>query len=447
MEVQYRGSTRAGIAESIEAAVRSGQLAPGDLLPPVRRLAGELRVSPATVAAAYRDLRERAVVETTSRSGTKVRSRPAVGGGRVRRRLSVPPGARDLAGGGPDPRMLPPLAPRLARIAADPAWNEPVGYDDDATVPELIALARERLAADGVPVDQAILAVTGGAMDGIERILSARLQPGDKIAVEDPGWTNLVDLLVALRLEVVPVPVDDDGPTAAGLTAALEAGARAMVITSRAQNPTGAAVTAERAARLRAVFAKHPSVLVIEDDHAAELSEQPLAPLVGSTESWAFVRSASKPYGPDLRVAVIAGDETTLGRLVGRQVFGAGWVSTVLQRLVLDLWQDADVSRLVADAQASYARRRAGLIEALAARGVPAVGRSGINVWIPVEDETSVVTRLRDAGWVVAPGSAFRLEAPPAIRVSVSALDEEELEAFAEVVADAVFLDGNRFLA
>ncbi|MBM7790700.1 aminotransferase class I/II-fold pyridoxal phosphate-dependent enzyme [Tenggerimyces flavus] len=447
MEVQYRGSTRAGIAESIEAAVRSGQLAPGDLLPPVRRLAGELRVSPATVAAAYRDLRERAVVETTSRSGTKVRSRPALGGGRVRRRLSVPPGARDLAGGGPDPRLLPPLAPRLARVAADPAWNEPLGYDDDPTVPELVGLARERLAADGVPVDGATLAVTGGAMDGIERILSARLQPGDKIAVEDPGWTNLVDLLVALRLELVPVPIDDDGPTTAGLAAALEAGARAMVITSRAQNPTGAAVTAERAAELRAVLAKHPSVLVIEDDHAAELSEQSLAPLVGSTESWAFVRSASKPYGPDLRVAVIAGDETTLGRLVGRQVFGAGWVSTVLQRLVLDLWQDAEVSRLVAAAKASYARRRTGLIEALAARGVPAVGRSGINVWIPVEDETSVATRLRDAGWVVAPGSAFRLEAPPAIRVSVSALDEDEVEAFAEVVADAVFLDGNRFLA
>jgi DNA-binding transcriptional MocR family regulator len=444
VEVQYRGSTRAGIAASIEAAVRSGRLAPGELLPPVRRLAGELAVSPATVAAAYRDLRERAVVETAPRSGTRVRARPALGG-RVRRRLTVPPGARDLAGGGPDPRLLPDLGPRLLRLAS--AWGAPVGYDDGGSVPELLALARSRLAADGVPVDDALLAVTGGALDGVERVLSARLQPGDKIAVEDPGWGNLIDLLVALRLELVPVPIDDEGPTVAGVRGALDAGAKAMVITSRAQNPTGAAVSAQRAAALRAVLAARPSVLVIEDDHAAELSELPLAPLVGSTESWAFVRSVSKPYGPDLRLAVIAGDETTLGRLVGRQQYGAGWVSTVLQRLVLELWQDASVGRLVDDARVSYARRRNALLSALASRGLPAVGRSGINVWVPVEDETSVVTRLRDAGWVVAPGSMFRLAVPPAIRITVSALDEDEVEPLADLVADAVVLDGNRFLA
>ena len=62
----------------------------------------------------------------------------------------------------------------------------------------------------------------------------------------------------------------------AGSSSALEAGARAVICTPRAQNPTGASVTAERAAELRAVLARHPHVLVIEDDHFWALSTAPL---------------------------------------------------------------------------------------------------------------------------------------------------------------------------
>jgi DNA-binding transcriptional MocR family regulator len=183
-------------------------------------------------------------------------------------------------------------------------------------------------------------------------------------------------------------------------------------------------------------------VLLVEDDHAAELAEVPLHCLGPVTDSWAFVRSASKPFGPDLRIAVVAGDETTIARVVGRMRIGTGWVSTVLQRTLLHLWRDEQVTAHVAEASRTYAQRRRALCEALAARGLTATGKTGINVWVQVPDETRAVGLLRDQGYAVAPGSLFRVAAPPGIRVTISALDESEIPAVADAVADAVHPSG-----
>jgi DNA-binding transcriptional MocR family regulator len=431
---QFAGTTAVAISASIESGVRAGALPPGAALPSVRALAADLGVSPATVARAYQELRQRGVLVTAGRHGTRVRPRPPVAARRSALRPAPLPDARDLSRGEPDPGLLPPIGPHLAALAAD--VGPPVGYSQAGVLPELAEVARARLSADGVPVED--LTLTGGALDGIERLLGAHLRPGDAVAVEDPGWANLLDLVAALGLRPIGVPMDDEGPLAAGVAAALTAGARALVVTSRAQNPTGAAVSAARAEELRALLAGRQDLLLIEDDHAAELARVPLHPLAGATGSWAFVRSVSKPFGPDLRLAVLAGDETTVARVTGRTRVGAGWVSTVLQRLVLALWRDPAVDELVRRAARSYELRREGLLEALAEHGLPAHGRSGINVWIPVPDETSAVTTLRDAGWAVAPGALYRIAAPPALRVTVSSLAVEELTPLAAALARAI---------
>ncbi|MEU7570728.1 aminotransferase class I/II-fold pyridoxal phosphate-dependent enzyme [Micromonospora sp. NPDC049240] len=431
---QISGATSVAISASVESAVRAGALAPGDPLPAVRALAGELGVSPATVARAYQDLRQRGLVVTAGRLGTRVRPRPPVAARRAALLPPLRPDTRDLASGHPDRRLLPPLGPHLAALAA--GFGPATGYAEAAVLPELAAAARERLTADGVPADE--LTVTGGALDGIERLLAAHLRPGDAVAVEDPGWANLLDLIAALGLRTVGVPVDDEGPTVAGVRVALAAGVRALVVTSRAQNPTGAAVSADRAEALRTLLADRADLLLIEDDHAAELARVPLHPLAGVTPAWALVRSVSKPYGPDLRLAVLAGDEATVARVAGRAQVGAGWVSTVLQHLVLALWRDPATAELVRRAADGYDRRRDGLVAALAARGLAAHGRTGINVWVPVPDETVAVTALRDAGWSVAPGSLYRIAAAPAVRITVSTLDDTDLPPLADALAHAV---------
>jgi DNA-binding transcriptional MocR family regulator len=430
---QIAGSTAAEISASVESGIREGGLLPGAALPPVRVLADALGVSAGTVAKAYQTLRQRGVIDTAGRNGTRIRPRPPVASTRSALRLAVPAGALDLASGAPDPHLLPDLRPHLAALAGEPL--APVGYDHPGVLPELVEAAGRRLRADGV--DPSWLSVTSGALDAMERLLAAHLRPGDKVAIEDPGWANLLDLVAALGLEPVPVALDAEGPRPVAVEAALAAGARALVVTTRAQNPTGAAVTVARAADLRAVLAAYPDVLLVEDDHSAELSAVPLAALAGAVRSWAFVRSASKPYGPDLRFAVVAGDEATVARVAGRLRVGAGWVSTLLQRLVVSLWRDPAVAAGVAAARDSYERRRIALRDALASRGVASTGDTGINVWVPVRDETRVVAGLRDAGYVVAPGSLLRLASGPGVRITVSPLAHDEVPAVAAAVAHA----------
>jgi DNA-binding transcriptional MocR family regulator len=432
---QIAGRSAAEIAASVEEGLRSGALEPGQLLPPVRALAQALGVAPATVAAAYRSLRERGVVETAGRKGTRIRPAPPVAT-RIARPVVAPPGTIDLSTGEPDRRLLPALGPFLRRLAAEAA--EPLGYGY-GPLPELVDAATQRFAADGVPVgDDAAISVTSGALDAIERLLASRLRMGDRVGIEDPCWANVIDLVAALGLHAVPIPVDDEGPTVDGLRRALAAGVSAVVVTSRAHNPTGAAVSAERAARLRRVLAGAPDVLVIEDDHAAELAEVPLSTLAAPGRPWAFVRSLSKPYGPDLRIAVVAGDEATIARLEGRQLLGSRWVSTLLQRLAVYLWHDDRVAATVDRARAEYGRRRAALVSALAERGVAARGHTGINVWVSVEDEAGAVAALRDLGYAVAPGSLFRLHAPPGLRISIGGLDLSDVNRVADAVATAV---------
>lgn len=422
------------IAAEIEGLVASGALAPGAALPPLRDLAVELGVNPNTVAAAYRLLRERGVIETAGRRGSRVLPRPALTP-RDYAHLEVPEGVRDLADGNPDARLLP--DPSAALAAAGRGVLPTAGrYGGPELDPGLLEIARRSFADDGIPAEA--IGVASGALDAQERIFQAWLRPGDAVAVEDPGWGSLFDLLPALGLKLQPMPVDDEGPTVDGLRAALAIGVRAVVVTARAQNPTGAALGADRASRLRALLADHPQVLLVEDDHGHGIVDQPyhtlcVAPGGGASlvRHWAVVRSVAKSLGPDLRVAVLAGDGETVDRVRGRQRLGAGWVSHLLQRTAAALWRGYDP----APSAASYRARREALLSGLARHGIAARGRSGLYVWVPVADETSAVAGLLQRGWAVSPGARYRLHTGPGLRLTVSTLDPEDCPGLADDVA------------
>ncbi len=414
---------------SVERAIHQQQVAPGDPLPTVRVLAEILGVSPATVSSAYRTLRERGLIVTRGRRGTQVAGRPPLA---ARAPAPLPSGVIDLADGNPDPQLLPDLGRALRQL--DPAkrlYGEPVSYGP------LQQAFVKRFSADGIPAEHLI--VVSGALDGLERALKVHLRPGDTVAVEDPAFLGVLDLLHAIGMVPIPMAIDESGPRPDAMRAALDRGARAVIVTPRAQNPTGAALDAQRVRALRKVLRDYPDVLILEDDHAGPVAGVEAHTLCDTKRSkWAVVRSVSKSLGPDLRVAVLTGDATTIARVEGGTIIGMRWVSHILQRLVVALLSETGMNAKLRTASRTYSIRRKALVDALASYGIEACGRSGLNVWVPVPDETETVSLLLDRGWAVTPGQRFRIESPPAIRVCVAALCAEDAEKLAAEIARIV---------
>jgi DNA-binding transcriptional MocR family regulator len=327
--------------------------------------------------------------------------------------------------------LLPPIAPALARIDID-AKLATSGLE--AADPDLLDAARLGFESDGVPADA--IAIVSGAMDGVERVLGAHLRPGDRVIVEDPCYPPIRDVLLGLGLVPVPIAVDDQGLIPGDFAAALDRGMQAVVTVPRAQNPLGAAVDEVRAGELRALLAPHEDVLVVEDDHASLVAGAPFRSMAGSAwPRWAEIRALSKMLHPDLRVALVAGDPTTIARVEGRQALGPRWVSHILQATAAEMLLDAGFDEVATRAREVYAARREALIDALADRDVPAHGRSGLNVWVPVREEALVARALLDEGWLVSAGEQFRFASGPGIRVTTATLDVADAADVAAAIA------------
>jgi len=432
--VGFRGASATEIADSVRRQIERGELAPAAALPPVRTLADELGVNRNTVVAAYRLLTQAGLVEARGRAGTRVAERTPVAQDGFAQNTVL----RDLAAGNPDPRLIPDLRPALGRIAGRPVlYGEPIIDRDLAAWGETwmrAALSDERALK---------LTITGGASDAIERLLAQTLTRDDAVAIEDPCFLASLNTVRLGGYRPVAVPVDAEGMTVDGLRAALDAGARAVLLTPRAQNPTGASLSAERAATLRELLTEHPYVMVIEDDHFSLLSEQPFHSIIGADHRrWALVRSVSKFLGPDMCLAIVASDPETAGRLAERLNPGATWVSHLLQRLALEQLTDADAVAAVTAAAAHYADRNRIAAAAFTAAGVPVTAGDGLSLWVPVPVPARAASeQLMRRGWLARPGDEFVLENEHAarhLRLTVHDLSDADLERLATDLAAAI---------
>lgn len=428
-DLHIAGATGAGIAASIRDQIEGGRLAPGAALPTIRALADQLGVNRNTVAAAYASLAVAGVVDARGRAGTVVRERrPVASEGMAAQRDVV-----NLASGNPDRSLLP-------EVPTTFGGYEPRLYGETAPDPRLVEWAVST-AVGQVPADHSLV-VTSGAIDAIERLLTAHLLPGDAVALEDPCFLSSVGVLTANGFTAIPMAMDAEGVTPEGLAAALAAGARAVVLTPRAHNPTGASITRRRATQLRAVLAVNPDVLVIEDDHFSAIAASTYERATPRTmRRWALVRSVSKFLGPDLRLGLVHCDTETKRRLDAR-LGGAVWVSTILQWIVGGVLADPATGARLIEARDRYAERSAALVAALTDHGIrTAPPADGLNVWLPLSvAEGPVVDALRHRGWLVRPGADFAVShhPAPAVRITAATITTEQARAFASDLAGAL---------
>ena len=428
----------AGIAGGLNRLISSGRIASGHRLPTVRELAAELGTSPATVAEAWRALTATGAIVARGRAGTFVspRERPPTRYDRLAASVGAPL-TLDLSTGVPDPVLLPDLGPALTRVAHRAATTS---YLDEPVLPEFGALLR----ADW-PYPVEAITVVDGALDGIDRVARQLVRLGDHVAVENPGFPPLLDMLERLGAVVLPVDLDARGPRPDALATVLAAEPVVFVVQPRAQNPTGVSMTATRVRELaHTIRAGGSTVVVIEDNHSGSIAHsRDLSLGQYLPEQTVHIRSYSKSHGPDLRIAALGGPAALVDELVTERHLGPGWTSRLMQRVLVDLLTDAAVIDAVDRARAAYATRRQLLGEALARHGVRVPAGDGLSVWLPVADERHAEVTLAAAGIGASPGSLFHCGPESGerghLRLTLGTLPDnpDAIAAIAEVLAAA----------
>ncbi|QLX24527.1 transcriptional regulator PtsJ [Citrobacter freundii] len=425
------GKTANEIFDSIRQHITTGALVAGDTLPPVRDLATVLNVNRNTVAAAYKRLVTTGLALSQGRNGTVIKgvsSPVALEGGNPDTPLT------DLSGGNPAPSRLPDLSHYFAKINKHPRL-----YGDEVVSPGLKTWATQWM-QDVLPGPGEI-DITSGAIDAIERLLCAHLLPGDSVAVEDPCFLSSINMLRYAGYSASPVSVDSEGMQPDMLELALQKGARAVIITPRAHNPTGCSLSAIRAARLQDILSRYPQTLVIIDDHFALLSASPLYPVIApQTKHWAVICSMSKTLGPDLRLAIVASDPDTSAKLRLRLNAGSQWVSHLLQDLACACLSDENYQRTLVQTQQFYAAQQQKLSQALQQQGIELAAGDGLNLWLPLQTHSqSLAFALAKAGWLVREGEVFGINAPShGLRITLSTLDDHDITRLAADIHQAL---------
>jgi len=420
-----------GIAQAASVLIRDGQIAVGMQMPAVREIAERLGISPATVSAAWSQLRKQKVLAGKGRSGVwvsgnTVMPRPI----RFEKIGNYGDNIRaDLAMASPDPALLPDLQHALQAALRSPQLNS---YTREAiSAPLLQAIApRWPYAAE------AFLATDGG-FDAMNLLVQTLVSPGDRVIIEDPTATRLLDMLDNVGAEILPLACDAEGPLPEVLTSLLTSAPVMLIYQPRTHSATGNSITVARREALAQVLAQS-EILIVEDDGIGDLS---------ADASWSLgayypdrtlhVRSFSKAYGPDLRLAVLSATTEMVKRIQSWRNFGVSWTSRILQDAVAWLLDDDATQQQIATARTVYRQRREGLLAALAARGLVLPRRDGLSLYIPVASEQFAMITLAARGIAVLPGERCRLGSTQFIRVSIASLRDDQREMIADALAIA----------
>ncbi|MEQ0559891.1 PLP-dependent aminotransferase family protein [Amycolatopsis sp. NEAU-NG30] len=318
-----RGDLSVRIYRQLRDAVLDGRLRAGERLPPTRELARRLAVSRNTVAVAYDRLTADGFLTGRVGAGTYVCAE-----------LPAPKPRQAPSAQGPQPKAVwRSLPPPVAAAAHVPEFDFRVGIPDAALFPletwrrllarELrdaagfahyadpgghlglrAAIARHAGVSRSVRAGADDVLVTQGAQQALDLLCRVLLEPGDRVAVEEPGYRLAKLLFTAHGADVVGVPVDGEGLD----VAALPPRTKLVYVTPSHQFPLGTPMSLARRTALLA-WAERADAVVVEDDYDSEFrfSDRPLEPLQSLDRGGrvAYVGSFSKTLLPMLRLGFL----------------------------------------------------------------------------------------------------------------------------------------------
>jgi 2-aminoadipate transaminase len=462
------------VVDRFAAAIDTGELEPGEKLPPTRELAELVGVNHLTAARVYRRLAELGYVTASVGRGTFVRTLAPAGSADLgddwqiyalpERELSYServladvmssggePGLISLAIGWPSPQLYPTDA--LARITADVFAEE--GGDALSYLPaEGLYAFREQLAARGrkfgfAEVPDEII-VTSGAKQGVSLTARATLAPGDVALVESPTFAGLLDSLRQTGARVIGVPVDEDGFDVGQLEQLLTRHeVKLVALQTACQNPTGRDLSEERRTRL-AELAIERNFFVLEDRVYADTNfgHEPVRPLRELAPAHViYVNSLSKVVGGGLRAGWVAARGPVRERIATMKLENDFHSPTLIQHIAARWLATGAYDRHVEQTRPFYRERRDALLAALD-RHLPGEYQAdrpegGHHIWMTLVrplDERALYTEAARHGVAFTPGGAVTAErrTQTSLRLSFSLLDPPELDEGVKRLARAI---------
>ena len=433
--ITTQGPRYRGIADAIARAIQSGELAPGQRLPPQRRLADTLGVTVGTVTRGYAEAERQGWVTARIGSGTYVRNGDTSPMSPLRHNHTTDAGTIDLSLSLPPPHPLraAALGRALQGIATDgEVLQRAVEFQSERGLPA----HREQLAAWmtnlGMPVDAEELLITQGGQHGISLALQALTRPGERIAADVLTYPGLIDAAQQSHLKVMGVPMDDEGMDMDALARlCAQQPPRLIYLTPDQNNPTGVPLSEQRRQRLVELARRH-DVLILEDG-VQYLPEQergtPLHHL--APERTLFIFSTAKLLAGGLRIGTLVAPPALRERLAAA-LRAQSWMVPALMVEAVCRWvaSDDDTSLIAWQTQELGERQR---LARERLDGFDVGGRPhGANLWLPLpEGLRSAVLQeaLARRDVLVTSAEPFCVgsePAPQALRLCLSAAPSQE---------------------
>ncbi|WP_295311635.1 PLP-dependent aminotransferase family protein [Roseobacter sp.] len=359
-QVEGQGPKYKAVMEMIRRGIESGLLSENDRLPPVRDLAWTLKITPGTVARAYKILTENGTLRAEVGRGTFVAATKPVPLAEAPIEIDVIPHRAEENGNPFAVSMFSPHLPAvgqdrlirdmLERIAQDPPSGIMHYPSRSGARPAREAVVRWLTGTPLGAFSQTDIVLSHGGQNGLSLIFQAILR-GSKPAVlieelSYPGFRRAAELL---RADVIPVAMDAQGVIPEALEeAAKKHDAQIFCTSPEVHNPTGLFTPVTRREALVDVARRNDLQIVEDDCYRMRVDRAPTYRMLAPERGW-YVSSLAKTLTPALRIGfAIAPDGRTpdLRRVAEYNCFG---LATPLIDLCAMLLAHPRIDRLAAE--------------------------------------------------------------------------------------------------